>query len=179
MDFKEAQKNMRHAYLDGATGIFTSGLVWLIAGIIAMKGSVMTSLYVFFFGGMLIFPLSILFSKLLKRSGKHNKENPLGSLAMESTVLIFIGLFVAYTVYISVGDWFYSIMAMIIGGRYLMFQSIYGLKLYWVLGLAFIAIGVLTMVLLQDLHIAAIAGGVLEILFSFFVLASAKKIDKE
>ena len=178
MQIKEAQKDMRMAYLGGGTGIFVSGLVWLIAGVFAMKVSMMTSLPIFFFGGMFIFPMSILLSKLLKRSGRHAKGSSLGTLAMESTFLLFIGLFIAYTVYISVGDWFYSIMLMIIGGRYLIFQSIYGIKLYWVFGMVLIAVGVLTMVLMQEQHIAAIAGGIIEIIFAYPVMAAARKIDK-
>ena len=35
MNIEAAQADMRHAYFDGATGIMTSGLVWLEAAVVA------------------------------------------------------------------------------------------------------------------------------------------------
>ena len=175
MELKVAQKDMRTAYLGGGTGLLVSGLVWLAAGIVAWKVSATTSMLVLFVGGMFIFPGSILVSKLLKRSGKHQKENPLGTLAMETTILIFIGLFVAYTMFHSLGDWFFSIMLLFIGGRYLMFQTIYEMKIYWIIGSILIGAGVASMVLVWDFHVPGIVGGLIELVFAFIIMGGQRK----
>jgi hypothetical protein len=113
LNFREAQKDMRRSYFGGGPGAFTSGLVWLSAGIIALTSTQKISVLVFFFGGMLIHPIGIALSKALNRSGKHKKENPLSSLALESTFLLFIGLFIAYMVLKISPDWFFLIMILI------------------------------------------------------------------
>ena len=174
MDIRKAQLDMRQAYLNGATGVLISGIVWLVASIIAYLYSQETSLYVFFFGGMLIHPLSIVMDKALKRSGKHQKDNPLGKLAMESTLLLFIGLFIAFYVYQIRANWFYPIMLLLIGGRYVIFQSIYGLKIYWALGLVLVVAGSASFLLNFPFQLPVLIGGVVELIFSI-ILFSKKK----
>ena len=36
LTFTQAQADMRSGYFDGAPGIFVSGLVWLVAGLVAV-----------------------------------------------------------------------------------------------------------------------------------------------
>ncbi|OIQ30875.1 MAG: hypothetical protein BM564_01290 [Bacteroidetes bacterium MedPE-SWsnd-G2] len=170
MNFTQAQHDMRKSYIGGAPGAFASGLVWLSAGLTAYLGSEHISVLVFFFGGMLIHPLGILFSKALKRSGKHQKDNPLSVLAMESTFLIFIGLFIAFFMLQYESNWFYPVMALIIGGRYLMFNSLYGMKLYWLFGVTLIIAGVIGIIISPPFQVLAISGGVIEILFAAVIL---------
>jgi len=86
MDIAAAQKDMREAYFNGSTGALVSGLVWLMAGILAFYTDQKTALIVFLVGGMMIFPVSVVLDKLLGRSGKHDPKNPLGQLALETTV---------------------------------------------------------------------------------------------
>ncbi|NRB60456.1 MAG: hypothetical protein HRU50_11030 [Winogradskyella sp.] len=175
MTFKEFQKDMRVAYLGGGTGIFASGLIWLISGLSGMYLTKQTSILIFFIGGMLIYPLGILSAKLLKRSGKHKDNNPLAKLALESTAILFIGLFIAYAVFQTQQLWFYPVMLMIIGVRYLVFQSIYGIKLYWVLGLLLIVSGVLCLISNQPFHFGGIIGGVIELIFGIVVTTKERK----
>jgi len=165
MEIQKAQLDMREAYFNGATGVLISGIIWLLAGVIAYFSTQETSLLVFFFGGMFIHPLSIVLDKALKRSGKHQKENPFGQLAMESTLLLFIGLFIAYYVYQINSHWFYPIMLMIIGARYVIFQSIYGLKIYWVLGLILVVTGAACFLFNFQFYLPAVIGGIIELIF--------------
>jgi len=76
---KDAQADMRQAYLSGGPGVVVSGIVWLATGIIATFVTQQMTILIFFIAGMFIYPLGIVLSKLLKRSGKHDKENPLGN----------------------------------------------------------------------------------------------------
>lgn len=170
MDFLEAQKDMRNAYLGGGSGVLISGIVWITAGIVAIYYSKQTSIIVFFIAGMLIHPIGILAAKLFNRSGKHLKKNPLANLAMESTVVLFIGLFLVYSLFQTLPNWFFPIMLMIIGVRYLIFQTIYGTKIYWILGMVLIAVGMFFLNSNQPFHLPALVGGIIELIFSVLII---------
>ena len=105
-------------------------------------------------------------SKILKRTGQYKKENPLAHTALESTVLLFIGLFIAFSIYQLQPLWFFPVMLLIIGGRYLLFKTIYGSKIYWIFGLVLILAGVGLMLMKQHFWMGAIIGGLIEIFFA-------------
>ena len=65
MNVKESQQDLRSAYVNGIAGVIVSGLVWLVAGIMAYSASAKISMIVFFVGGMLIHPLGIFISKMI------------------------------------------------------------------------------------------------------------------
>lgn len=169
MNFKDAQYDMRDAYFGGALGVLVSGLVWLISGTAVLAISTQSGILSLFFGGMLIYPLSMLLSKMAKRTGKQKPENPLGPLAIESTMLLFIGLFIAFSVSFVEQEWFFAIMLLTIGGRYLLFSTIYGMRIYWVLGGVLAAVGALGLILRLPATAVALAGGFVEILFSAII----------
>ena len=175
MQFKEAQEDMRISYFGGGPGAFTSGIVWLAAGITAVISTTQLSVLVFFFGGMLIHPVGILLSKALGRSGKHTAGNPLSTLALESTFMLFIGLGIAYLVLQLKPNWFFPIMILIIGGRYLLFSTLYGMRVYWIFGATLIVTGFLGLLLNAPFHWIALLGGIIEVLFSFIILYSEKR----
>ena len=170
MNFEAAQENMKDAYYGGSTGVFASGLVWCLAGIVAIFSSQYNSMLTLFFGGMFIHPLGMLFSKILKRAGNHHSDNPLGKSALENTIIIFVGLFLAFSISQSHIEWFYPIMLMIIGARYMTFQTLYGLKIYWLLGAILMMSGVGGILLNTSFIVGAFVGGGLEVIFSFIIL---------
>jgi len=178
MNFKEFQKDMRNAYLGGGTGILVSGVIWLISGLAGMYLTEETSILIFFIGGMLIYPLGVFSAKLSNRSGKHQKNNPLAKLAIESTAILFIGLFIAYSIFQIQKSWFFPVMLMIIGVRYLVFQSIYGMKVYWILGLFLIVSGMLCLISNQPFHFGGITGGIIELIFGVTVIVMERKTNE-
>ncbi len=174
MKVQEAQGDMRDAYMCGGSGVLISGIIWVIAGVTAIYATNQISFMVFFFGGMLIHPLSVLLDKLFNRRGKHSKENPLANLALESTVLLFIGLYLVYLLFELEPNWLFPIMLFFIGARYLIFQSIYGLKIYWILGLILIGMGFFGLNSNQPFYTFGIIGGVVELIFSILIIRRAK-----
>ena len=48
MIFDDAQKNMNDAYFGGGTGVLASGLIWSVAGIVAVYSSPQTSMLTLF-----------------------------------------------------------------------------------------------------------------------------------
>ena len=176
MDFKESQKDMNTSYFGGATGVLASGLVWGIAGIVGIAVSISASIGSLFIGGMFIFPLAILFSKLLKRSGQHAATNALKHLAIEGLGILFVGLFLAFVVAQLKLEFFYPIMLLVIGTRYLTFQTLYGLRTYWFLGGLLILAGAMALVFNLPFIAGAFIGSIIEIVFSF-ILFNRSKVD--
>ena len=58
-------------------------------------------------------------------------------------------------------------MLLVIGGRYLVFATIYGMRLYWALGLALAAAGAVLAPLRAPATVIVAAGGAIELVFGF------------
>ena len=175
MEFKAAQQDMRTGYFGGAPGMLVSGLVWLLAGVVGLLVSQQASVLTLFFGGMAIHPLGSVLAKLLGRSGKHTPGNPLLPLALETTILLFIGLFLAFAMLQINNQYFYPVMLLIIGGRYLMFSSLYGMRSYWVIGGLLAASGAACFVLDAEFIVGAFVGGVVEVLGALVIFNLARR----
>ena len=132
----DAQLDMRIAYYGGAPGIMSSALVWFTAGMVALNLPAERAVWTLLIGGMFIHPVAVLLNKVLGRSGKHNPSNPLASLAMASTFWMIMCLVLAYGVSRMRIEWFFPAVLLIIGGRYLTFATVYGMRIYWACGAA-------------------------------------------
>ncbi|GAB3026977.1 DUF7010 family protein [Bowmanella dokdonensis] len=175
MDLRQAQQDMRHGYLSGYPGLAISGLVWLAAGFAGWSFSLQTGALTLFFGGMAIHPLSGLVARLSGRPGTHSKENPLAALALECTILLFIGLFIAYSVFQLTPAWFFPIMLMTIGGRYLVFSTLYGMRIYWAIGAVLALLGMSFIQLGLNPLWATVSGGGIELLGAVLVFLLTRK----
>lgn len=175
----EAQQDMRTAYYAGAPGMLTSGLVWLIAAAVAMHLDVGRAIWTLFIGGMLIHPVSLVLCKLLGRSGKHTAGNPLGSLAMATTFWMILSLPLAYAASLVRIEWFFPAMLFVIGGRYLTFATIYGMRVYWICGAALAFAGWLLARASVAPELAAVAGSAIEAGFAcaIFFIARRESVD--
>ncbi len=171
----KAQTDMSKSYANGSIGILVSGTIWLISAIVASQLSPKHAIWTLLIGGMLISPLSIVVGKLFGMSGKHQKGNPLGTLAMESTIFMLMCLPLAYKLSFEHSEWFFQGMLMIIGGRYLTFASIYGTKLYWILG-AILGLAAYTLFSFKaQTFISALTGSLIEIFFGVFMIIIFRK----
>lgn len=178
MNIQDAQSDLRRAYWGGGPGVLLSGLVWLAAGVGAVAHTHLTSVLIFFFGGMLIHPLGIAISKAVKRSGKHQSDNPLATLAIENTVVLFMGLFLAYILFQVDPRWFYPTMLVIIGARYAQFQTLYGMRVYWILGAALLFAGIAIFILTVPFYIGAFTGGIIELIGALAIFRMEPPISK-
>jgi hypothetical protein len=133
LNIARAQEQMRHAYFGGAPGMLVSAAVWAAAGAVASGGAFTHAVWTLFVGGMAIHPLGLLLAKALGRPGGA-KGNPLDRLALESTITMILALPLAYGLSLQRADWFFPAMLLVIGGRYVVFASIYGLRPYWACG---------------------------------------------
>lgn len=166
----EFQADMRRAYIWGATGIVTSGVVWLAAACVAYLHDPRVAVWTLFIGAAFIAPVSNLLDRALGASGKHASGNPLARLAMESTVFMLMCLPLAYALSLQRMEWFFPAVLMIIGGRYLTFASMFGTRIYWVLGALLGLVAVLGFRFSLPPHATAFAGASAEILFGLLLL---------
>ena len=171
MDINEAQRDMRRGYVSGATGILASSLAWFAATYTAWRVSPEQAVWVLFAGGVLIYPVSVLISKGLGASGAFSKSNPLGSLAAAGTAWLIFSLPLAYAASLQRIAWFFPAMMLIIGGRYLTFGTLYGMRLYWAMGLALAAAGFLLGQAGSLPAISALVGASIEGVFALLAFA--------
>lgn len=142
-DINAAQQDMRRGYVSGASGILASSFAWFAATYAAWRISPEQAVWVLFVGGALIYPASVVIARLLRAPGSFTKGNPLAGLASANTAWLIFSLPLAWVVSLQRLEWFFPAMMLVIGGRYLTFATLYGMRLYWVLGMALAGAGVL------------------------------------
>lgn len=169
------QQEMRHAHFDGAPGILVSGLVWVAAALVCYQLGISKAVWTLLIGGALIHPISLLVTKAMGRSASTSKTNALNQLAIASTIWLILCCAMAYGLFLLKPELFFPAMMATIGSRYLIFASIYGRSMFWVLGLSLIVAANLVLFLAFPPAVAAGLGGVIEILFAYLVFSSALK----
>lgn len=162
----QLQAQMRAGYGSGWTGIAASALAWAVAAGVAWQGSAQHAITALLAGGVLIFPASLVLGKLLHLPCHHPKGNALGSLAGASTFWLICCLPIAWLLGQQQPAWFFAAMLLVIGGRYLVFASIYGMALYWALGLILAAAGFGLTALSMPAAVIATTGAIVELAFA-------------
>jgi hypothetical protein len=166
----EAQNDMREGYCSGGAGVLASALAWSVASVIAILSGAQSAVLALLIGGALIHPVAVILCKILGARGGHTQGNPLAQLAASSTVWLILCLPLAYALSFQHSEWFFSAMLLIIGGRYAVFATLYGMPVYWVLGLLLAATGVATGYLAVAAGAVAVAGASIEWVFAGVIL---------
>jgi hypothetical protein len=179
MDIKQAQLEMRNNHNSGATGILVSGFTWLLTAFVAFNNSSKYAVWTLLIGGVFIYPISTVLNKLLGVNGTNSTNNVLVNLAMEGTFFMLMCIPLAYGLSLQHPEWFFQGMLMIIGGRYLTFNTLYGAKLYWVLGGILGILGYFLFSLKQSCFISALSGSIIEILFGIMMLIFPRITKKQ
>ena len=174
-NLKDAQQDMRVAYLHGYPGVLVSGLAWLVAALVALYVSPEKAVWTLLIGGVLIHPVSILLNKVLGNSGTHAQGNLLGRLAMEGTIFMIMCIPLAYGLSFQKVEWFFQGMLLIIGGRYLTFATLYGSRLYWALGIGLGLAAYLLFTLHAASHTTVLTGAAIEIVFGLVMLTVVRR----
>ena len=175
MTVNAAQADMRRGYYSGATGILASAIAWAAAAVTAAAHSPERAIWVLLLAGMLIHPVGLLLCRLLGASGSHAKTNPFGQLAGASTFWLIFSLPLAYGVGLGNATWFFCATLLTIGGRYLVFATLYGMRLYWALGLVLAAAGVALAFLRASPLLAVSAGAAIELLFAALAILQHRR----
>jgi hypothetical protein len=173
------QHDMRHAWFDGAPGILVSGLVWIIAAVVCLQVGMHQSVWTLLIGGALIHPLGLLLTKALGRPARVGEGNALEQLAMASTVWLILCCALAYGLYLLDGRLFFPAMLATIGCRYLVFATVFGRPVFWVLGGVLIVAANLGFFAALPPALVAGLGGVIEVGFAGWVFRTASRAGAE
>lgn len=172
------QRDLRRAFVGGGPGVFVSGLVWLAAAMVERGQGIGTAFAMLFFGGMLIFPIGTAACRLLFKREKEAPNNPLGAIALESTIAMIGGLLAAWLFLPLRPDFVFPIAAIAVGTHYAVFRTVYGDALFWVLG------GLITIVgLLSIFEVVPIPGGptlavsAIELLFAILLTMRGLRLN--
>ena len=172
---EEQQVEMRHAHFDGAPGIVVSGLVWLTAALVCQLLGMQRAVWTLLIGGALIYPISAILTKALGRPAKTSKANALNQLGMASTIWLILCCAMAYGLFLFKPVLFFPAMMVTIGSRYLVFASMFGRAIFWVMGMSLIVAGNVALFAALPPAVAAAIGGLIEVLFACLVFLKASR----
>lgn len=157
---------MRRTHLDGAPGVAVSGTVWLLSAVVCYRFGVPKAVWTLLIGGALISPLSNVLKKLLGAPSEAKPNNALNQLALATTIWLIACCFMAFGLYLHDETWFFPAMMLTIGSRYLVFSTLFGLAIYWVLGGLLIGAGALSFYLSSPAMYSALIGAAVELVFA-------------
>ena len=130
MEIKEAQLEMRSAFLGGFAGQLVSGVIWLIAAGISFFVRPLYGMAVLFFGSMFIFPLTQVLIRALGRPGKTSKDNSLWPLGAQTAFTVPINFLLVGAATLYREDWFFPAAMIVVGAHYLPFITLYGMRMF-------------------------------------------------
>ena len=156
MTIAEAQADLRRAYVGGGPGAVVSGLLWFAAAWVEANHGIRTAFIALFLGGMLIYPLGLAASRLLFRRASEAKDNPMGPVALESTIAMIGCLLAAWLILPFKPEFVFPIAAVAVGTHYFVFKTAYGDRTYWLLAALITAIGVA-----EIFDVTRLAGGMI------------------
>lgn len=175
MHITDAQRDVRTTYLGGFAGQLVSGLIWLASAALAVTRSPKAGILVLVFGGMLIYPLTLLTLRLMGRPASLPGDHPMNALARQIAFLVPIGLplIAAATLYRL--NWFYPAFLVVVGAHYLPFTFLYGMRQFTFLGAAMIAAGLaIGFWLPRSFVLGGFAGAALLLVFAFIGRAAVR-----
>lgn len=140
MQISDAQRDVRTTFLGGFAGQLVSGLIWLASAFAAWR-SPRAGILILVFGGMLIYPLTLLSLRLMGRTASLPKDHPMNSLARQIAFLVPAGLPLIGAATLHRLGWFYPAFLIVVGAHYLPFTFLYGMRQFSVLAAMMIAAG--------------------------------------
>jgi FtsH-binding integral membrane protein len=153
MNVVEAQGDVRRIYRAGFAGPLVSAVVWTAASAIFTRGSVAAGMFTLFFGGILIFPLGGLVLTLLGGPTALPKGHPSAALAMQCAFTLPLGLVIAVALSSYAPDLFFPAALIIVGAHYLVFISLYGMRMFAVLAGVLVALGLFPLFVARELGV--------------------------
>lgn len=172
----QAQAEIRHNFVRGGPGAIVSSLVWFAAAFIFARSGHVAAFTVLFFGGFLIFPVSGLIEKFVFRRTVSVKGNPLGLIALESTIAMIGCLLAAWLLLPVRPEVVFPVAAIAVGTHYFAFKTAYGDRTYWLLGALITLVGCAGIYWIPGQTLAVILTvGVFELVFGIWLTLQARK----
>jgi uncharacterized protein DUF7010 len=133
MLIKEAQREIRSAFLGGFVGQLVAGIIWALSAAVGTWIAPRLGMAVLFFVSMLLFPFTQLILTLIGRPAKLSAENTLGQLATQIAFTVPIGFVLVGAATLYRENWFFSASMIVVGAHYLPFIFLYGMPQFGIL----------------------------------------------
>ena len=142
MLIKEAQREIRSAFLGGFVGQLIAGIIWALSAAVSTWDTPRLGMAVLFFVSMFLFPLTQFTLKLMGRPAKLSAENTLNQLAIQIAFTVPIGFILVGAATLYRENWFYPASMVVVGAHYLPFIFLYGMPHFGILAGLLIAGGI-------------------------------------
>jgi hypothetical protein len=167
MRIADAQREMRIRYVGGFYGQLVSGLLWLLAALLAVRAGPRAAILTVVVGGFFIFPLTEMLLRMAGARSVLSKENSLSSLGLQVALTLPISMTLLVPVSLYRLTWFFPGLMILLGAHYLPFVFLYGMRMFWVLSAALIGAGfVIAVYWSRNFSIGAWYTGAVLLLFS-------------
>ena len=177
MTIGEAQADLRRAFIGGGPGLVISGLFWIAAAVVVARVGTREGFILLFLTGMLIFPAATVASRFLFGRAPADKSNPLGRVALESTIAMIGGLVIAWLLLPTRPEWAFPLAAIAVGTHFFAFRTAYGDVRFWLLGAILTALGFAALYMSAVEAMLPFAFGALEIAFGLWLGLSARRSE--
>jgi len=142
MDIQDAQREVRSVYIGGFWGQLVSSVIWLVSATVATWVSPKASILTVVLGGFFIFPLTQMLLRLSGRPARVSKDNSFHFLGMQIAFVLPISMLLL----VPVGQYdlnlFFPALMVLLGAHYFPFATLYGMRMFLLLGGILIAAGV-------------------------------------
>jgi len=142
MDIQDAQREVRSVYIGGFWGQLVSSVIWLMSATVATWVSPKASILTVVLGGFFIFPLTQMLLRLSGRPARVSKDNSFHFLGMQIAFVLPISMLLL----VPVGQYdlnlFFPALMVLLGAHYFPFATLYGMRMFLLLGGILIAAGV-------------------------------------
>jgi len=142
MHITDAQRDVRTVFLGGFAGQLVSGAVWLLSAALATWHSPRSAIMTLVFGGMLIFPLTLLLLRTMGRPFGLPKGHPMNALGRQVAFLVPLSLPLVGAATLLRQNWFYPACMLVVGAHYLPFIFLYGMWQFGFLAASLIGAGI-------------------------------------
>lgn len=130
MDVREAQQDVRHAFLGGAVGQTVAGMLWLGSAALGTWGGAKAAILMLAAGGIFIYPITRLGLWVLGRRGRMRPENPMSELGWQVPIVLPLCLPLVGAATLYRLEWFYPAFMIAVGAHYLPFAFLYGMRMF-------------------------------------------------
>ncbi|GIK73524.1 MAG: hypothetical protein BroJett021_25120 [Chloroflexota bacterium] len=141
MSILDAQREMRRAFLGGFAGQLIAGVIWAASAAFTLLAAPNVGIAVLFFGSMAIFPLTQGLLRLIGRPAKVGAENGLWALGAQIAFTVPLNFLLVFAATFYRHDWFYPAAMIAVGAHYLPFVTLYGMRMFAVLGALLVGAG--------------------------------------
>ena len=142
MEIAQAQEDVRRTFIGGFAGQLVSAVLWATSAAACTWYSLYRGGIILVLGGFLIFPLTQLLLRSMRRANALPKGHPMNALGIQVAFTLPLNLPVVIAIAFLRPAWFYPALMITLGAHYLPFVFMYGMWQFAVLCATLVTSGV-------------------------------------